>query len=233
MNRNGFLTASATLLAAAGTPAIADSVPGGSKFVERKEDFDEAAFANAVSRPADIRQVFEPVGFNPTILNSVKNSLNGLEFGFGYPANRITIVVAAHGPSSAYAFSDYVWQKYKIGQYISAKDSAGTTLTSNTFLKTKSTDPGSPDDPKGLYQDTQVETLQKRGVIFLTCHTAVEEHAKKLVAQGYAPAGMSPTQVADDILTHLIPGAIVVPSMVATVAVLQAKHNYTYASLAF
>ena len=233
MNRNGFLAASATLLAAGAAPAPAENVPGGTNFVERKADFDEASFINAVSRAADIRQVFEPVGFNPTILNSVKNSLNGLIFGFDYPANRIAIAVAAHGPSSAYAFSDYVWQKYKIGQYINAKDANGAPLTTNAYLKAKATDPGNPDDPKGMYQDTQVETLQKRGVLFLTCHTAVEEHAKKLVTQGLAPAGMSPSQVANDILTHLIPGAIVVPSMVATVAVLQAKYNYTYASIAF
>ena len=232
MNRSGFLVASATLLAA-GAPANADSVPGGTKFVERKADFDEAAFDKAVSRPADIRQVFEPVGFNPTILNSVKNSLNGLEFGFGYSADRIAIVVASHGPSSAYTFSDYVWQKYKIGQYIKANDASGAPLVANSFLKAKATDPANPDDPKGMYHDTQIETLQKRGVVFLTCHTAVEEHARKLVTQGFAPAGMSPTEVANDILTHLIPGAIVVPSMVATVAVLQAKHDYTYASIAF
>ena len=44
---------------------------------------------------------------------------------------------------------------------------------------------------------------------------------------------MTGPDVADDILTHLIPGAVVVPSMVATVAVLQAKYHYTYAALTF
>jgi hypothetical protein len=44
---------------------------------------------------------------------------------------------------------------------------------------------------------------------------------------------MSAAEVADDILTHLIPGAVVVPSMVATVAVLQATYGYTYLTLAF
>ncbi len=233
MNRNGFLAASATLIAAGTAPAIAESVPGGTNFVERKADFDEATFRNAVARPSEIRQVFEPVGFNPQLLNNVKNSLNGLEFGYGYPANRITLVVAGHGPSSAYAFSDYVWDKYKIGQYINAKDGGGSPLVANAFLKAKATDPGSPDDPKGYYQDTQVETLQKRGVVFLTCHTAVEEIARKLISQNLAPSGMAAPEVANDILTHLIPGAIVVPSMVATVAVLQAKYNYTYATVAF
>ena len=72
--------------------------------------------------------------------------------------------------------------------------------------------------------------LQKRGLIVLTCHTAVEEQARALVKNGFAPAGTSASAVADDILTHLIPGAIVVPSMVATLAVLQATYHYTYIS---
>jgi intracellular sulfur oxidation DsrE/DsrF family protein len=39
---------------------------------------------------------------------------------------------------------------------------------------------------------------------------------------------MTAGDVAGDILTHLIPGALVVPSMVATIAVLQNKYGYAY-----
>jgi hypothetical protein len=84
-----------------------------------------------------------------------------------------------------------------------------------------------------MYQDASIEMLQRRGVVMLTCHTAVEEQAKALVKKGLAPAGMSPQAVANDILTHLIPDALVNPSMVATVAVLQQKYRYAYAALAF
>ncbi|MGB8519407.1 MAG: hypothetical protein WCD38_04525, partial [Candidatus Tumulicola sp.] len=64
--------------------------------------------------------------------------------------------------------------------------------------------------------------------IYLNCHTATEEQARGIVKKGFAPAGMSADDVADDMLTHLIPGALVVPAMVATIAVLQAKYRYTY-----
>ncbi len=67
--------------------------------------------------------------------------------------------------------------------------------------------------------------------MFLTCHTAVEEQARALVKGGNAPSGMSGADVADDILTHLIPGTHVVPSMVATVAVLQQRFHYSYVTL--
>jgi hypothetical protein len=67
----------------------------------------------------------------------------------------------------------------------------------------------------------------------LTCHTAVEEQSQALVKAGFAPSGMSAQDVADDILTHLIPGTLVNPSMVATVAVLQKVYGYTYVALTF
>ncbi|MGD1065663.1 MAG: hypothetical protein ABR975_02500, partial [Vulcanimicrobiaceae bacterium] len=80
--------------------------------------------------------------------------------------------------------------------------------------------------PASFFQDKSIEALQKRGVVFMTCHTAVEEIAGNLVKGGFA--GAPAHAVADDILTHLIPGAVVVPSMVATIGVLQQKYNYSY-----
>jgi hypothetical protein len=88
-----------------------------------------------------------------------------------------------------------------------------------------------PNDEHGMYQDTSIQMLQRRGLIMLTCHTAVEEQSRKIVKAGLAPAGMSPTDVANDILTHLIPETLVNPSMLATVAVLQKVYGYTYAAL--
>ncbi len=236
MKRTAFLAASASL-AALGPAAVraAQAVPGGTHLVERRSDFDEAAFARAVGRPAEIRQLWEAVAFHPILLANIKNALNGLHFGFGYPANRIALVAAVHGPSSIYNYSDYIWEKYHIGMFFKATDAAGKPVETNVFLKAKAPyDPSAdPDDEHGMYQDTSIEMLQKRGVVFLTCHTAVEEQSRALVAKGAAPAGMTPQQVADDILTHLIPGTIVVPSMVATIAVLQARYHYTYITPTF
>jgi intracellular sulfur oxidation DsrE/DsrF family protein len=42
---------------------------------------------------------------------------------------------------------------------------------------------------------------------------------------------MSAADVAGDILSHLIPGAVVVPGGVGTLAVLQHKYGYTYATV--
>jgi hypothetical protein len=42
---------------------------------------------------------------------------------------------------------------------------------------------------------------------------------------------MGAPEVASDNLTHLIPGTLVNPSVVATVAVLQKEYGYTYVAL--
>ncbi len=234
MNRSTFLAASTTFAALAQTSALsAQTVPGGSHLVERSTDFNEAEFAQLVGKPADVRQMLEAVAFKPAIFNNIKNSLNGLHFGYGYAANRIAIAFCPHGPSSAFTYSDDIWTKYKIGDFYKLTDAKGNAVASNVFLKPaqalSTTDDA--DDAASMYQDTSIETLQSRGVVFLTCHTAVEEQARALVKGGSAPAGMSASSVADDILTHLIPGTHVVPSMVATIAVLQQRFHYSYITL--
>ena len=110
MKRQSFLTSSIALVAASGAAASAQvqAVPGGTDPVERAANFDMKAFAASLGRPADIRQLWETVAFKPGILNNVKNSLNGLQFGFGHAPDRIAMALAGHGPSAAYGYSDYV-----------------------------------------------------------------------------------------------------------------------------
>lgn len=235
MNRGSFLSSASLAAVAAGTASAAPAVPGGSHLVERRADFDAAGFVRVASRPADVRQLWEAVAFHPAIFNNVKNALNGLRFGFGYAANRIATVFAPHGPSNVYTYTDYVWSKYRIGEAFSLKDAAGAAVTSNVFLHPAATlDPNAdPDDPTGFFQNAAIETLQARGVAFLTCHTAVEEQARTLIKNGFAPAGMTASDVADDILTHLIAGTHVVPAMVAAIPVLQQQYRYSYLTLTF
>jgi intracellular sulfur oxidation DsrE/DsrF family protein len=165
----------------------------------------------------------------PSVLGSIKNSMNGLQFGFAYPARAIAVALAGHGPSAVYAFRDSIWQKYRIGEFFKLTDT-GVPVTSNRYFAARSAfdEAADPDDDNGMYQDASVATLQRRGLIVLTCHTAVEEIARGLVRGGFAPAGMDAAAVAGDILTNLIDGAVVVPSMVATIAVLQSTYRYGY-----
>ena len=232
MKRKAFV-AFGTLSAFASSAFAAELVPGGTAFVENRAHFDEAAFAAKVGREATIRQLYQNVAYRPGVLNNIKNSLNGLRFGFGIQPSRIAIASANQGPSSAYTFSDYVWSKYRIGEYFPILDSDGKPIGRNVNLRRTSAanGPSDPNLPTSPFQDTSIEALQQRGVIFMTCHTAVEELAAGLVKRKYAPAGLDPSAVAADILTHLIDGALVVPSMVATIGVLQQRYGYTFITI--
>jgi intracellular sulfur oxidation DsrE/DsrF family protein len=242
MKRTAFLAAArlaatATVVANVERPARAAAavpgVPGGRNLVERRTAFDASAFDTLVGKEARIAQLYESLAIRPAIFNNIKNSLNGLQFGFGYDPERIAIAVANHGPSSAYTYSDAVWEKYRIGDFFDVKDKAGVRITKNVFYPRRTAAAASldPDDENGSLQDTGISALQARGVMFLTCHTAVEEQARGLVAAGFAPAGMSGSDVAADMLRNLIPGAIVVPSMVAAIAVLQHEYHYSYLTI--
>jgi intracellular sulfur oxidation DsrE/DsrF family protein len=234
MRRSSFLLSSSALAMGASATAAAAAVPGGTSLVERRSSFDEAAFARIVGRPAQIRQLVESVTYNPVTLNNVKNTLNGLQFGYGYPASEIAVVMANHGAATAWGLSTPMWRKYRLGEFYKIDDKNGTPLTANLAYPAKASYDvhASPDDEHGMYQDASIEMLQRRGVVVLACHTAIEEQSRKLVAGGFAP-GMTAQEVAGDLLTHLIPHAVVVPSMVATIAVLQARFRYTYLTLAF
>ncbi len=185
--------------------------------------------------PADMRQVWEAFSFRPTIFNNLKNALNGLEFGYGYDRRDVRLVFAPHGPSNVYNYNDYIWQTYRIGEALNLRNANGDLVTSNVFLKPSATLSGSHhlDDERGTHQDTSIERLQERGVVFLTCATAVQEQARIVRDGGLAPSGMTATDIALDFLSNLIPNTHLVPSMVATIAVLQGVYGYSYLTIDF
>ena len=83
-----------------------------------------------------------------------------------------------------------------------------------------------PDDLDSIYQDTSMQALQSRGAQFLSCHTALEEQVRVLIARN--KPGRSPEDIVNDMLAHTVPGVQVVASMVAAIAILQAEGHYTY-----
>ncbi|MGD1066669.1 MAG: hypothetical protein ABR975_07615, partial [Vulcanimicrobiaceae bacterium] len=153
MKRSAFVASS--FVAAVAAPALAaDVVPGGSALVEDQAHFDAAGFAARLGRPADLRQVYQNLAFKPGTLSNMKNSLNGLTFGFGYAPDRIALAAANHGPSSSYTFSDYVWAKYRIGEFFKIMDDSGAPVTRNLWLpRTSALDaPTDPNMPASFFQ---------------------------------------------------------------------------------
>jgi hypothetical protein len=192
-----------------------------------------ADFQKLIANPASVKQVVNATQIaDGNFLNSIKNSLNGLSFGFGVPKEKIKIVAALHGPPNLVNYDDFIWNKYRVGEWLGVvDDETGKPAVRNIFYQPKhplnaASWTKDPSDRESAYQDTAVETLQARGVQFLSCHTASEEQARNLVERDKLT--QSPEEVVEEMLAHTLPNVLVVASMVAAIALLQAQGSYTY-----
>ena len=230
LTRRSFVTTTAAGLTALGTLA-ASPQDSQAQLVYTTSDWKVTAFNKIVHDPARIKQVYDVVAINEgRFLNNIKNSLNGLHFGFGIPAAQIKVVAALHGPANMLNYDDFIWSKYQIGAWLKVMDTAtgkpavrNPYFTSRTALHYTSQDPNSEGS---LYEDKSIQALQSRGVTFLSCHTATEEQVRALVQHNNLSA--DPESIVREMLAHLIPEALSVASMVAAIALLQADGHYTY-----
>jgi hypothetical protein len=203
------------------------------QLVWKTSDWKLADFQKLVNDPARIKQVFDIVQIGDgKFLNNIKNSFNGLRFGFGIPERQIKIAAALHGPANLLNYDDYVWEKYQIGEWLKVTDPVtGKPAVRNLFynnkigLKQKSSDKN-PDDLDSIYQNTSMQALQSRGAMFLSCHTALEEQVRALTSRNQL--SQSQEDIVKDMLAHTVPGVMLVASMVAAIAILQADGHYTY-----
>ena len=193
-------------------------------------------FQKLVHDSSRIKQLYDIVQIGEgRFLSNIKNSFNGLHFGFGIPEKQIKIATALHGPANLLNYDDYVWEKYQIGEWLKVTDAAtGKPAVKNLFYNSKiglkqESAAKNPDDQDSIYQDTSMQALQSRGTQFLSCHTALEEQARVLVSRNKLQ--QSPEDVVKDMLAHILPKVLVVASMVAAIALLQAEGHYTYITI--
>lgn len=232
MERKTFLAASA-IVAALATDACAKGTPSELEIVETKSEFDYANFAKVVGASADVHQLWDINGYVPTALGAIKSAYNGYQFGYGVPPSRTLMVACLHGYANAFAYDDSIWAKYKIGDAFGFKDPAGNTVSTNIFYHARSTPnvAADPNDMQSMYQDGTLEALQRRGLLVLVCHTAAAEQARELASSGVAPSGMKGPDILQDLLSHLMPKVMIVPSMVATIGLLQNRFKYAYTTV--
>src|SRR5579875_1365501 len=225
MSRRTFVSSATAGLAALG--ALSSAAEGHAQLVWTSKDWKLAEFETLLREPARIRQVYDVTQIGEgKFLNNIKNSLNGLRFGFNVPATQIKVVGALHGPANLLNYDDFIWGKYEIGAWLKVNDPAtGKPAVRNPFFKStvsnKSEDLSRLNDKNSFYQDTSMETLQARGVKFLSCHTATEEQARVLIQRNNW--AKDPEEIVREMLSHTLPGVLVVASMVAAIALLQAE----------
>ncbi|HTC31502.1 MAG TPA: hypothetical protein VK702_12320 [Candidatus Acidoferrum sp.] len=228
MQRKSFLV-SAVPLAACATAACAGKGGSAIGLVETAVQFDAHAFDKLVATSAEFRQVWDAGELQPRILGGVKNSLNGLQFGFNVAPANIAMAFVAHNTSNLLLYDDTAWSTYVLGQLFAVKDPTGAVVQTNIFAPSRSTNStADPSDVHGFYQDASITTLQRRGVHFFICNTALVQQAELIVRAGATRE--SPQEVADALRSHLLPGVMLVPSGVAAIAYLQSRYRYAYAA---
>jgi hypothetical protein len=214
--------AAATTLAGSLASAHAD-------LVYQHNDWNFAGFDKVIKFKGKGKQVYDvhPIK-EGDFLSVIKNSMNGLHFGYGIPADQISIVAAMHGPANVINFDDSMWAKYKIGEWQKINDpETKKPATRNIFFPKKhpngSTNPG---DRASIYQDSGIEALLPRGLQLLACHNATEGQANVLIERNSLTASVE--EVVQDLQSHALPGVIFVPAMVAAISILQTEGKYSY-----
>ena len=219
------------VVAAAAVTMWTEPVPA--QYVWQKTDWQAGEFDALTRSTRRIKQALHAFSISDArVLRTAKNSLNGLRFGAGVAPDQIQVVCALNGPANMLNYGDYVWQKYRIGEWVKENDpKTGEPAVRNIFFPSKagssmkytSEDPSSPDS---AYQDATVQGLQARGVKFLSCHSSTEESARALIKMNNLT--VDPEEVVKDMQAHVHPGVILVPALAAALALLQSDGHYSY-----
>lgn len=129
------------------------------------------AYESIVNRDVIIRQVYEWPNINNAIIyNNISNGLNGFQFSYDLPADRIQVVVQAFSSANLAMYDDAAWAKYRLGEVFKIQDpGTGQPATRNQWFASKNPTVSQPpaDRANPYYSDISIEGLQRRGVLFL------------------------------------------------------------------
>jgi intracellular sulfur oxidation DsrE/DsrF family protein len=181
-----------------------------------------------VNRAVTNRQLFAwPNLFNATIYANIKNSLNGFQFSYDFPPNQTQVVVQAYASANVAMYDDFIWAKYRLGELMGVTDAAtGKPALRNVWYPSASAAPATvpTDRSSPYYADGSIAGLQRRGVLFLTCHQSVYGTAGTVANDSTRNVDrLTADQIVAEIEAHLVPGALLVPAAVGELVRLQEK----------
>ncbi len=147
-----------------------------------------------------------------------KNYLNGMRDGWGIEAPQVLPLLGVSGNAYPIVFGDAIWEKYDYGTSSKTNDPrTGKTATRNVFWQPKAGE---------RMAEFGVDVLQDRGCQFLFCNNVFRAVIRGTMAKTKRPYG----EVRTELKAGFLPGVIVVPAMVAAMAMAQARGaSYVYA----
>ena len=227
LTRRTLISGISTGIAALGSLGLSIN-PADAQLIDQHSDWKYAEFNSLLKVASRAKQVYDVrLIADGKFLNNIKNSLNGFHFGFNIPIDQIKLIAAMHGPSNMLNFDDAMWEKYHLGELLKIDDpKTGKPAIRNIYFSKRPVTSKDPQSRASIFQDTSIESLQDRGVKFLSCHTATEEQVHALVEQFSLKTPAE--EIVRDLETHTLPGVLIVPAMVATISLLQSEGHYTY-----
>lgn len=193
--------------------------------LNKADQWDHEALSEVLAYKPATKQAWDNTDLDGPWLNVMRNALNAQVLSFGHPD--FLVVSATHGPAQLALYDQAMWDKYGLAKL------AGKGFKTNTLLLERpaaNADPQDYESPTGVYSaaNNSIPALQKRGVVFLSCHNAIWEQATKLNQTGANPDKLPVDALAAELTNHLAPGVVLTPGAVATLPELQ-RAGFAYA----
>lgn len=155
------------------------------------------------------RQFFHAVQAQDIPMLMASNFLNAYSEAFKSKQGEANAVIGMHGGALSIGFNHGAWAKYSLGKVSSVTDPATKEPAVRNIFATGG--------------DLSVEAMQKRGVVFLLCNTALRLRSRGIAAE----RGETPDAVYSDLKASVLPGVILVPALVVTINRAQ-EAGFTY-----
>ena len=193
--RRSFVARTAAALAAL-TAGLPQSAEAGESY-ESTDASEHDAWMSGLK--AKHRQLFHALDLNDRPMLMATNFLDTYRDAFGAKSGDVGAAIGVHGPGLAIGFTDAAWAKYGFAKTANVLDPATKEPAMKNIFAS-----GTP---------LGVDTLQKRGVVFLMCNNAMRN-----LSQGQAKLrGETPEAVYEDLKASRLPGTILVPAMVVAI----------------
>ena len=219
LRRSEFLAAGAAGAAAPAVPIIAQASPIPTPPPAGR--FDRTAFEAVLARDTKHKQVFASTQLaGGLVLHYMENSLQAYAIAIAEGAGTLHAAAVLYGPSLALALSDAMWAKYPVGAVL---DDFGyeSTKTRDAALRAARANPYA----------NRVAALARGGASFFVCNNALTGFATQ-IAERPPHTRAAAGAIHDDLATHLVDGAMLVPAGVyALNAAQEARFTYVQATI--
>jgi hypothetical protein len=182
------------------------------------EQWDHEALSETLAYKPVPKQAWDSTDIAGPWLNLMRNALNAETWSFKHP--NFLAVSVTHGTANLALYDQAIWDKYQLTKL------AGDKFKTNMLIehwKAESADPAHFEDPAGAFspEDNSIPALMRRGVVFMSCHNGIWEHAAALIKADTNPDKLSHEALAAELTNHLVAGVVLIPGASATMPELQ------------